>query len=89
MIDLEKNVYAVHETDKGKVKELNIDVLRYIDEKFFSEGWTDQASVAFGVWCLTGGVHYYAAPKEDFRLYDALLEAIENGCDYLIAENLS
>ena len=41
------------------------------------------------VWCEKNNSHYYAEPREDFFIFNAVREAIEAGKDTVVVEDLS
>ena len=40
-------------------------------------------------WCAVNNSHYYARDREDFFIHTAIREAIENGKDTVVVEDLS
>ena len=56
-------------------------------------GWMDvdykESSTAVMSWCDENNSHYYAAPREDFFIFKAVGEAIVEGKDIVVVEDLS
>ena len=40
-------------------------------------------------WCAVNNSHYYARDREDFFIHTAIREALENGKDTVVVEDLS
>ena len=40
-------------------------------------------------WCAVNNSHYYARDREDFFIHTAIREAIENGKDTVVVEDMS
>lgn len=68
---------------------LNHEVLDAFDKASGTEPYTTASAVAFKAWCDTQRVHYYAHPDDIFSIQEAIDQATEAGCPYLIADNLS
>lgn len=58
-------------------------------EHIFAIRTFDTACDVFVRWCEKNRVEYYARPREDFDMDEAVAQAINNRCPYLITEDLS
>lgn len=65
-----------------------LDAWDVIKQIFGTHSWEASAQL-FTDWCYNHRIHYYARPRESFSYDEALAEAFENGCPYLIVEDLS
>ena len=56
-------------------------------------GWMDvdykESGAAVRSWCDANNSHYYAKPREDFFIFRAAEEAIAEGNDVVVVEDLS
>ena len=56
---------------------------RYLDIDYTVTG------PAIDVWCAAHGAYYYAAPRDEFSVSDAVLDAAARGLSVVVLEDLS
>lgn len=92
MKNLEDYVVDQHGTvkilDGWRIMELD-EMAIWPQDDVWVDKYSDENCGRFGKWMKEKGVCYYAAPKEDFFFFKAIEKAENEGCEYLILENLS
>ncbi len=76
-----------------KIDEQQIEVVSICDvdapkPEDFDFDW-DKLVPAFQAWCRENGFWYYARPREDFFIFEAVEEAAANGFKKVLVEDLS
>ena len=82
------NTGSVKILDGWRILELNEAGIYPNDDGWLNK-YSEENCERFMRFCKERGVTYYAAPKEDFFFFKAIEKAENEGCEYLILENLS
>ena len=86
--DVKYELYSEYGIHMVKV----VNILNLLD-RLYPHGHHNVDYMASGVatkkWCDENDSHYYAAPREDFFIFRAVEEAIAEGKDVVVVEDLS
>ncbi len=81
-------------TEMNETTETNVEVItltQELEKEILGDikPYTDEAFDAFWDYCEDRNISFYAAPKEDFYIAEAIEQAVVDGNTKVIVENMS